>query len=105
MTTRKTQLETRQLELRQRLGAVRADLSHKRDPLSADFADQATQRENEEVLEEIGRSTEQELAQIDTALRRMKAGQYETCAKCGCQIEAARLAAVPYTDRCSSCAS
>jgi DnaK suppressor protein len=105
MTIRRRQLETRRAELRQRSTSVRADLSRKREPLSADFADQAVQRENDEVLEGIGRSSEQELAQIDRALRRMDAGQYETCVGCGDNIEPARLDVVPYTDRCSRCAS
>jgi RNA polymerase-binding transcription factor DksA len=104
MTTRRERLESRREELRTRLVSVRADLSRKREPLSADFADQATQRENDEVLEGIGRSTEIELAQLELALRRIQSGDYGTCAKCGAGIESARLDVVPYTDRCSNCA-
>lgn len=105
MTTRRQKLESRRDELRQRSSRVRADLSREREPLSADFADQAVQRENDEVLEGIGRSSDEELAQIERALRRMDGGQYEICATCGASIESARLDAVPYTDRCSRCAS
>lgn len=105
MSDRREQLQSRQRELRSRLASVRADLSRKREPLSADFADQATQRENDEVLEEIGRSTEAELARLDLALRRIAGGQYEICTQCGSTIEKARLDAVPYTDRCSDCAA
>jgi RNA polymerase-binding transcription factor DksA len=104
MTTRRERLEARRDELRKRLASVRADLTRKREPLSADFADQATQRENDEVLEGIGRSTEIELGQLDHALRRIDSGDYGKCARCGAGIESARLDAVPYTDRCSSCA-
>jgi RNA polymerase-binding transcription factor DksA len=104
MTTRRERLESRRDELRTRLASVRADLSRKREPLSADFADQATQRENDEVLEGIGRSTEIELGQLEQALRRIQSGDYGTCAKCGAGIESARLDVVPYTDRCSNCA-
>lgn len=104
MTTRRERLESRRDELRKRLASVRADLTRKREPLSADFADQATQRENDEVLEGIGRSTEIELGQLDQALRRIDSGDYGKCARCGAGIESARLDAVPYTDRCSSCA-
>jgi RNA polymerase-binding transcription factor DksA len=102
MTTRRERLESRRDELRTRLASVRADLSRKREPLSADFADQATQRENDEVLEGIGRSIE--LGQLEQALRRIQSGDYGTCAKCGAGIESARLDVVPYTDRCSNCA-
>jgi RNA polymerase-binding transcription factor DksA len=104
MTTQRERLEARRDELRKRLAAVRADLTRKREPLSADFADQATQRQNDEVLEGIGRSTEIELGQLDEALRRIDSGDYGKCAKCGAGIESARLDAVPYTDRCSNCA-
>ena len=104
MTTRRERLESRRDELRTRLASVRADLSRKREPLSADFADQATQRENDEVLEGIGRSSETELGQLEQALRRIQSGEYGTCAKCGAGIESARLDVVPYTDRCSNCA-
>lgn len=104
MTDDRARLESRQQELRRRLTSVRADLSRKREPLSADFADQATQRENDEVLEEIGRSTELELAQLELALRRVQSGSYGLCVKCGARIEPARLDAVLYADRCSHCA-
>lgn len=105
MSAARERLQARQRELRHRLDSVRADLSRKREPLSADFADQVTQRENDDVLQEIARSTEGELAQLDRALRRMEAGNYETCGGCGSRIEAARLDAVPYTDKCSACAT
>jgi DnaK suppressor protein len=105
MSKRLAALESRLGELRQRLASVRSDLSRQREPLSADFADQATQRENDEVLEQIGRSTEQELAQLDNALRRVQDGKDGICAVCGSAIAAARLEAVPYTDRCSACAA
>ena len=104
MTIRRERLESRRDELRTRLASVRADLSRKREPLSADFAEQATQRENDEVLEGIGRSTEVELGQLEQALRRIQSGDYGKCAKCGVGIESARLDVVPYTDRCSNCA-
>ncbi len=105
MTNDRARLESRQEELRQRLASVRADLSRKREPLSPDFADQATQRENDEVLEEIGRSSELELVQLDLAMRRVQSGSYGSCMTCGARIEPARLDAVPYADRCSRCAA
>ena len=38
-------------------------------------------------------------------LRRVVAGQYFICASCGAEIEAARLAALPATSLCATCAS
>lgn len=104
MSSAQARLLARQQELRRRLAAVRSDLERKREPLSSDFADQATQRQNDEVLEEIGRATETELQSVERALRRIDGGQYEVCSLCGGPIEPARLEAVPYTDRCSDCA-
>jgi RNA polymerase-binding transcription factor DksA len=45
-----------------------------------------------------------ELQQVEAALRRLAAGRYATCAVCGEEIEPERLDAVPYADRCRSCA-
>jgi RNA polymerase-binding transcription factor DksA len=101
----RTRLITRQAELRSREARVNADLRHERDPLTADFADQAIQRSNDEVLAVISDSAASELSQISVALRRLDAGQYTTCASCGEEIAAERLATVPYTDRCVRCAT
>ncbi len=98
------QLLKRQAELRLRSESATADLRHQRDPLVADFAEQAVQRSNDEVLAAISDSATSELNQISVALRRLAAGHYTTCAGCGAEIAAARLRTVPYTDRCSSCA-
>jgi RNA polymerase-binding transcription factor DksA len=80
-------------------------MRHESDPLVADFADQATQRENDEVLAKISESTAAELGLLRRALARLERGEYGTCAGCGEPIAAARLEAVPYTDRCAECAA
>lgn len=91
-------------ELRQRASDASADLRHEADPLSADFAEQVTQRENDDVLGAISHSARAELQQVEAALRRLAQGRYTTCAVCGGDIEPERLAAVPYTDKCRACA-
>lgn len=91
-------------ELRQRASDASADLRHEADPLSADFAEQVTQRENDDVLGAISESARVELRQVESALRRLDLGRYTTCSVCGGDIEPERLAAVPYTDRCRACA-
>ncbi len=100
----KQRLLLRRSELTQRDQSVGADLRHERDPLVADFADQAIQRSNDEVLREIGDAAKDELRQIDTALRRLVAGEYFTCATCEEAIEMARLDTLPATDLCAACA-
>jgi DnaK suppressor protein len=97
-------LRLRRSELLQRAERVGADLRHERDPLVADFADQAIQRSNDEVLREIGDSAKDELRQIEVALRRLAAGQYFICASCSGTIEDARLGALPATTFCAACA-
>jgi DnaK suppressor protein len=97
-------LLSRREELRQRASDASADLRHEADPLSADFAEQVTQREGDDVLGAISYSARAELEQVEAALRRLASGRYTTCAVCGEDIEPERLAAVPCTDRCRSCA-
>ncbi|MEZ5498314.1 MAG: TraR/DksA family transcriptional regulator [Steroidobacteraceae bacterium] len=98
-------LLARRAELQHRSSRVKADLKHSNDPLVADFADQATQRENEDVLSAIGESADVEIAQLNQALRRLEAGEYGSCVSCGAQIDERRLEVVPYADRCARCAS
>jgi RNA polymerase-binding transcription factor DksA len=100
----RTRLLKRREELRSRASRARADLRHETDPLSADSAEQVTQRETDDVLGAISQSAREELSHLDAALRRLSAGRYATCAACGESIEEERLAAVPYTDRCRACA-
>jgi RNA polymerase-binding transcription factor DksA len=94
----------RREELRTRASAASAEARHEGDPLSADFAEQVTQRENDDVLGAISDSARLELAQIEAALRRLAAGRYGTCMACGEPIGAPRLAAVPHAERCCACA-
>lgn len=101
----RTALLQRREELQRRTSRASADLRHESDPLSADFAEQVTQRESDDVLSAINETARGELEQIKSALRRLEEGHYTSCAVCGGPIEPGRLEAVPYTDRCRSCAS
>ena len=98
-------LEARRAELSGRLSEVRADQHRAREPLSLDSSDRAIQRENDDVIDAIGLSVESELIEIKKALSRIEAGTYGRCRSCGSQISVARLHAVPYAERCSSCAA
>jgi DnaK suppressor protein len=46
-----------------------------------------------------------QLAQVDSAIERLDAGQYGRCERCGQPIPAARLAARPTASTCIRCAS
>lgn len=84
-----------------RVEAIRRDLSRSH---SADFAEQAQQRQNDEVLEALLAEAEQELLLVRQARQRLAEGRYGECLCCGEPIEAARLAALPAAEYCLSCA-
>lgn len=95
----------RRAELAHRARRTEIDLQHEHEPLVADFADQATQRGNEDVLREIGASAREQLRQVNRALQRIEAGNYLNCAGCGAAIGEARLRAVPEAELCVPCAA
>ena len=98
---RKAALEAKLADLEARLAGVTKDITK---TLSSDFADQATERENDDVLEEIGKETQLSIQQLKAALRRIEDNSYGTCASCGEEIAAPRLDAIPETTLCVNCA-
>ncbi len=98
---RKEQLETRLGELRARLARIEGDLEQ---PVSDSFSEQAVEREEEEVLEDLGAAGIQEMRMIEAALKRIEAGTYGTCVRCGDPIAEERLDVVPATPICRDCA-
>lgn len=92
-------------ELTARLARVRAHVGHREEAVERDFAEQAVQRENDEVVEHLGVRLDGELAAIDAALARLAAGTYDECARCGQPVGAERRAALPMTAVCVSCAA
>ncbi len=97
-------LEQQKQELLARAAKVRADITRSSGPLDKDFAEQVVQMENDAVLAGIGEATAAELAQINRALAQLDAGNYGVCSRCGQPIDARRLQALPYSDRCITCA-
>ncbi|TNC90765.1 MAG: conjugal transfer protein TraR [Thalassolituus sp.] len=100
----RAQLEDKLKELEQRSAQAERHASHRDEGLSADFAEQAVERENDEVLSAIADESEQEALQIRQTLTRMDKGLYGICSGCGEAITPARLAAIPYTSHCVDCA-
>ncbi len=100
----KTYLKNLRSELIQRIAAIDADIHHKKEPVEKDFAEQVTQRENDEVLNSIDDEAQQTVRLIDAALLRIDQGNYGTCSICGEEIPANRLSALPYATTCISCA-
>lgn len=102
LDTRRQQLEQRRAELDSHMRRIEAELdSHS---ATRDWEDMATEREEDEVLESMGRADLQETRMIDAALRRIDAGEYGHCVKCGDVISEERLDLLPYTPFCRICA-
>jgi RNA polymerase-binding transcription factor DksA len=97
-------LLARKGELQTQLQELECDQRRAGRPLSADFAEQACERENDEVIDALLIRARKELVDVGRALMRIDAGSYGLCTVCGEPIEAPRLSAVPYTSRCGPCA-
>jgi DnaK suppressor protein len=74
-------------------------------PLEKDFAEQATQNENNEVMDYLGNSARNEIEMIKQAIARIDNGQYGICQVCEEPISNERLKALPYSNMCIKCAS
>ena len=98
---RKILLE-RKADLTSRISKIDRDIRH--EGMTADWSEQASERENDEVLESLGISSEQELSMIKYALQRIEAGSYFHCDQCGEEIPQARLDLLPFTAHCVTCA-
>jgi RNA polymerase-binding transcription factor DksA len=102
-------LEDRRSDLTARRAFLVKRLNHIEDEFDTheakDFEEMATEREGDEVLEDLGQSARHELRMIEAALKRMEAGEYGECVRCGDDIDEGRLDAVPATPFCATCAA
>ncbi len=98
------QLLIRREALNKRINQLSNSARHIDEPLTADFAEQAVERQNDEVLEALGEAGRQELIQINYALAHLEAGDYGICDSCGATIPPARLEVLPFSDLCVTCA-
>jgi RNA polymerase-binding transcription factor DksA len=92
-------------ELDERLGKITADIQHIDEPLAQDFEEQATQTENDEVLDFLGNSARIEREMVKQAIARIDKGEYGICELCGDIIDPERLKAIPHASMCIKCAS
>ena len=95
-------LTTLKSDMSQRIKAIDKDIRH--EGMTADWSEQAVERENDEVLDSLGNASENELVMINAALKRIDAGEYFVCSTCGGGIPASRLELIPFTATCVSCA-
>ena len=102
------EVRDRLLELKQeyenRVANTEKHLLHRDEPVSQDFAEQAVELENEEVVERLDEEAKHELALVNAALKRLENGEYGRCESCGSEINKSRLEALPHTAKCIHCA-
>lgn len=92
-------LAARRAELRSAI-ARRDRIAIERHPDPADNIGQLVDREiSAGELEQLAR----QLAAVEAALERLRAGTFGLCLDCGDEIPARRLAAVPWAFRCVAC--
>lgn len=98
---RRTELERRYAYLKNRLENIEDQLDDTPDP---DWEENAVEHGGDEVLESLGESGLKEMEAIKAALKRIDAGTYGICVKCGEDIAEERLDVVPHTPLCRKCA-
>lgn len=96
----KKELEQQLVTMQGRLANIKRDVTQ---GYSGDSAEQAQERENDEVVDAIGNETEQSILAIQAALDRIEEGSYGVCDGCGDEIGKARLGVVPEATRCVDC--
>jgi DnaK suppressor protein len=101
----KQQLVERRAELLDKQKRLARHTRHREEPLPQDFAEQAVELENQEVLEALDREVTDELRKLARALQRVESGEYPYCSVCGEEIPDQRLKALPTTDACVRCAA
>ena len=91
-------------DLEVRLQKITDDVKHADEPISKDFAEQATETENDEVLDKLGNTARSVMEMVKRAIARIDKGEYGHCVVCGEPIRKERLKALPYSDKCIKCA-
>ena len=97
----KKQLEERLQLLGAKVVEIEDDL---RTPRSANWEEQATEVEGDEVAGVLEGSMLSEIEELGSALNRIEQGTYSECATCGENISEQRLGALPYARQCIDCA-
>ena len=105
METRLQKLEILRDSLKQRL--ARYDQHQKRadGPLDPDFAEQAVQVQNDEVVEALEGEVRDRLVQVNRALERLHHGNADICERCQASISEGRLSVLPEATLCADCAN
>ncbi len=89
--------------LRQALAGDLSLLKELRAQSAGDVVDAALDCAQDEISSQLAEVESRELASIENALERMRAGKYGVCEGCNCKIPIARLNALPYATSCIEC--
>jgi DnaK suppressor protein len=101
----KSALLASQAELEARLERTHKHIHGKEEAVSPQFDEQIKQTENDQLVYALEDEAREELNQIRRALQRLDDGSYGQCLRCGVEIAAKRLEAVPFAELCIGCAS
>jgi DnaK suppressor protein len=99
----KKRLEDRQVELRRMVSSRQQDGRNQGEDVAQDIADKAASSYNKEFLFTQSTNERQMLGMVDSALARIREGNFGECISCGNEINPKRLDAVPWTRYCIEC--
>jgi DnaK suppressor protein len=99
----KKRLEERQQALRKMVSRTEEDGRIADQDPAQDIADRAASSYTKEFLFSQSSNERQLLHMVETALQRIREGQFGECVNCGEEINAKRLEAVPWTRYCITC--
>jgi DnaK suppressor protein len=89
--------------LRRVLAGEVSSLKSLRAQKGGDLVDAALDAVQDEISSKLAEAESRELANIEVALERIRAGSYGLCEVCGGKIPLARLNALPYATNCIDC--
>ncbi len=97
----RTRLNSLAYEYNVRAAAIERDLSREH---AQSFSEQATERQNDMVLQGLLADARASIKQVQQAIERLNNDTYGECTKCGEMINPERLAALPAAPLCINCA-
>jgi len=102
VTTARHRLETERAALQASILEVTQTLDQPDERLTdvLDVAEAASERQLQSTLLT---QSQHHLQQVEAALRRLEAGAYGLCERCGQPIQPERLSVLPYTTTCFNC--
>ena len=103
LDTFKKRLEERQQALRKTVSRTEEDGRIADQDTAQDIADRAASSYTKEFLFSQSNNERMLLQMVETALQRIREGEFGECVGCGNEINAKRLEAVPWTRYCIAC--